>query len=66
MLGTDQCDSHRRRGVATLLQQALTDARAASCRKIQLLSHKRHSDDGAHHLYHALDFTQKLRVSVCT
>ena len=30
--------------------------RAASCRKIQLLSHKRHSNDGAHHLYQALGF----------
>jgi GNAT superfamily N-acetyltransferase len=50
--------AHRRRGVATLLlQKALTDAHAASCRKIQLLSYKRHSDDGAHHLYQALGFT---------
>ena len=50
--------AHRRRGVATLLlQQALNNARAASCRKIQLLSHKRHNNDGAHHLYHTLGFT---------
>lgn len=50
--------AHRRRGVATLLlQRALADARAASCRKIQLLSHKRHSHDGAYDLYRALGFT---------
>jgi GNAT superfamily N-acetyltransferase len=49
---------HRRRGVATLLlQPVLTDARAASCRKVQLLSHKRHSHDGAHSLYQAMGFT---------
>jgi GNAT superfamily N-acetyltransferase len=50
--------AHRRKGVATLLlRQALKDARAASCRKIQLLSHKRHSNDGAHRLYGAMGFT---------
>jgi len=50
--------AHRRRGVATLLlRQALQDAHAASCRKIQLLAHKRHSNDGAHHLYRAMGFT---------
>jgi GNAT superfamily N-acetyltransferase len=49
--------AHRRRGVATLLlQQALKDARAASCMKVQLLSHKRHVSDGAHHLYQAMGF----------
>ena len=49
--------AHRRRGVATLLlQQALKDARAASCRKVQLLSHKRHASDGAHDLYRAMGF----------
>src|SRR5262249_34957268 len=43
--------AHRRRGIATLLlRQALQDARAASCRKVQLLSHKRHHHDGAHGL----------------
>ena len=52
--------AHRRRGVATLLiQQALNDARTASCFKIQLLSHKRHSDDGAHRLYQSLGFTSE-------
>ena len=50
--------AHRRRGVATLLlQQALKDARAASCLKVQLLSHKRHRHDGPHGLYQAMGFT---------
>ncbi len=49
---------HRRRGVASLLlQRALEDARAASCYKVQLLSHKRHADDGAHELYRSLGFS---------
>ncbi|GAB3679595.1 hypothetical protein GCM10027589_49850 [Actinocorallia lasiicapitis] len=49
--------AHRRLGVATrLLSRALDDARAASCFKIQLLSHKRHADDGAHGLYRSLGF----------
>jgi len=50
--------AHRRRGVAALLLQlALKDAHAASCLKIQLLSHRRHNSDGAHHLYRAMGFT---------
>ncbi len=50
--------AHRRRGVARLLlHRALDDARTASCRKVQLLSHKRHADDGAHQLYQSLGFT---------
>lgn len=50
--------AHRRRGVArSLVERALEDARAASCRKVQLLSHKRHADDGAHELYRRLGFT---------
>ena len=54
--------AHSRRGVATLLlQQALKDAHAASCRKVQLLSHKRHSHDGAHDLYRAMGFTPRGR-----
>ena len=49
--------AHRRRGVASLLmQQALDDARRASCFKIQLMSHKRHAHDGAHRLYRSLGF----------
>ena len=46
---------HRRRGVArSVLQTALADAEAAGCDKIQLLSHKRHRDDGG--LYSGLGF----------
>jgi GNAT superfamily N-acetyltransferase len=49
---------HRRRGVARqLLDHAVADARHAGCLKVQLLSHKRHADDGAHRLYVAAGFT---------
>jgi GNAT superfamily N-acetyltransferase len=49
--------AHRRRGVGRLLlERLLDDARAASCRKVQLLSHKRHVDDGAHDFYRSLGF----------
>lgn len=49
--------AHRRQGVATLLlKQLMTDARAADCYKVQLLSHKRHAADGAHGLYAGLGF----------
>ncbi|MEU4621852.1 GNAT family N-acetyltransferase [Actinoplanes sp. NPDC023801] len=49
--------AHRRRGVAAmLLRHALADARAASCLKVQLLSHKRHAEDGAHRLYLSAGF----------
>jgi GNAT superfamily N-acetyltransferase len=48
---------HRRRGIATaMLQRALTDARRLGCKKVQLLSHKRHASDGAHALYVNLGF----------
>ena len=48
---------HRRKGVATLLmRRILGDTHAAGCNKIQLLSHKRHSDDGGHQLYTSLGF----------
>ena len=48
---------HRRRGVGRLLvQRALDDARAADCRKVQVVSHKRHAQDGAHAFYRALGF----------
>ncbi len=48
---------HRRRGVArSIVRHALEDADAAGCDKIQLLSHKRHRDDGAHALYTGLGF----------
>ncbi len=49
--------SHRRRGIATaIMRRVLDDAGAQSCRKVQLLSHKRHADDGAHELYRSLGF----------
>lgn len=49
--------ARRRQGVATAMMQAvLAAARAAGCNKVQLLSHKRHATDGAHHLYAALGF----------
>lgn len=49
--------SHRRRGFAkAMLQRILADALAAGCNKVQLLSHKRHATDGAHHLYSTLGF----------
>jgi GNAT superfamily N-acetyltransferase len=49
--------AHRRQGVATLLlEHLLADARVAGCYKVQLLSHKRHANDGAHDLYAGLGF----------
>ena len=51
-------DAHRRRGVARMMiERLLSDARAAGCHKIQLLSHKRHGADGAHALYRSAGFT---------
>lgn len=50
-------DSHRRRGVAsTMLQRLLDDARGQGCHKVQLLTHKRHHNDGAHDLYRSMGF----------
>ena len=50
-------EAHRRRGVARLMiQRALADARALSCRKVQVVSHKRHADDGAFAFYRSLGF----------
>jgi ribosomal protein S18 acetylase RimI-like enzyme len=47
----------RRQGIATaLLCRVLEDAKAAGGNKVQLLSHKRHSNDGAHRLYTSLGF----------
>lgn len=47
----------RRRGIARLmLKRAIEDARTAGCDKVQLLSHKRHLEDGAHDLYRGLGF----------
>jgi GNAT superfamily N-acetyltransferase len=48
---------YRRRGIgAALLRCLLQDMRSAGCNKVQLLSHKRHSGDGAHRLYTSLGF----------
>lgn len=48
---------HRRQGVARLmLERALETARRESCFKVQLLTHKRHANDGAHDLYRSLGF----------
>ncbi|KRC63771.1 hypothetical protein ASE12_02705 [Aeromicrobium sp. Root236] len=50
--------AQRRRGVATLLlERVLADSRAAGCHKVQLLSHKRHAQDGAHALYTSAGFS---------
>ena len=49
--------AHRRHGVGRLLlTRLLEEARSTGCYKIQLLSHKRHADDGAHAFYHSLGF----------
>jgi ribosomal protein S18 acetylase RimI-like enzyme len=51
-------ESSRRMGVGrALLRQLLQDATDRSCRKVQLLSHKRHRDDGAFAFYESLGFT---------
>jgi GNAT superfamily N-acetyltransferase len=51
---------HRRRGAGrALMERVLADARASSCRKVQLLSHKRHADDGAHAFYRSLGFASE-------
>jgi GNAT superfamily N-acetyltransferase len=48
---------HRRKGIGTaIMRRVLTDTRSAGCNKVQLLSHKRHTTDGAHRLYAALGF----------
>ena len=48
---------HRRKGIATeIMRRVLADTRSAGCNKVQLLSHKRHTTDGAHRLYAALGF----------
>ncbi len=49
--------AHRRRGVGrTMVERVLRDARAARCKKIQVLSHKRHANDGAHDFYRSFGF----------
>jgi GNAT superfamily N-acetyltransferase len=48
---------HRRSGVGRrLAERAIADARDAGCRKLQVVSHKRHADDGAHDFYRSLGF----------
>ena len=50
-------DQHRRRGVARqMVERLLVDAADAGCHKVQLLTHKRHAEDGAHAFYRALGF----------
>ena len=50
-------EAHRRRGVGRMLmERVLDDAKQARVRKVQLLSHKRHADDGAHEFYRSLGF----------
>jgi len=48
---------HRRRGVARrMVERLLVDAGNAGCHKVQLLTHKRHAQDGAHAFYRSLGF----------
>ena len=50
-------EAHRRRGVGRLLvERVLADARAAGCWKVQVISHKRHAEDGAYAFYRSLGF----------
>src|SRR5882757_4598993 len=51
---------YRRRGIGrAILDRILTDAYAAGCYKIQLLTHKRHAADGAHDLYRSAGFVDE-------
>ncbi|WP_331758688.1 GNAT family N-acetyltransferase [Nocardia sp. NBC_01377] len=48
---------YRRQGIASaLIRRLLGDAERAGANKVQLLSHKRHANDGAHRLYTSLGF----------
>jgi GNAT superfamily N-acetyltransferase len=50
-------EEHRRQGVARMMvERVLEDAREAGCYKVQLLTHKRHADDGAHAFYRSMGF----------
>jgi GNAT superfamily N-acetyltransferase len=50
-------DEHRRLGVGRMMaERLLDDATSAGCHKVQLLTHKRHADDGAHAFYRSLGF----------
>ena len=52
--------SCRRQGVGRALFDALlADAAARGCRKVQLVSHRRHRHDGAFAFYAALGFTDQ-------
>jgi GNAT superfamily N-acetyltransferase len=47
----------RRLGIGRMMvERLLADARALGVHKVQLLSHKRHADDGAHAFYRSLGF----------
>jgi len=47
----------RRQGVARqIVNRILDDAAGAGVRKIQLLTHKRHANDGAHDFYRSMGF----------
>ena len=49
--------TRRRERIATLLLSSLlAEAKSVGCHKVQLLSHKRHADDGAHDLYRQAGF----------
>ena len=49
--------AYRRRGVGRMMvKRAVDDARAAGCHKVQIVSHKRHAEDGAHDFYKDLGF----------
>lgn len=49
--------TRRREGIASaMLHRIIDDGIAAGCRKVQLLSHKRHATDGAHSLYRKAGF----------
>ena len=50
-------EGHRRRGIGRVMtERVLEDARASGCHKVQVVSHKRHADDGAHDFYESLGF----------
>lgn len=39
-----------------MVERLLEDAKGAGCYKVQLLTHKRHADDGAHAFYRSMGF----------
>jgi GNAT superfamily N-acetyltransferase len=48
---------HRRAGVArAILRRVVDDARSQGCDKLQVVSHRRHADDGGHELYESIGF----------